>query len=159
MKYLLIGCNGKMGKSITKLASNFKDEIECGIDLLQTETTFPVYNSIENISGSFDAVIDFSSQDSHVQYINYAKRMRLPYAIFSTNIDDKTNEAIIDASNKIPILKCSNSSAGANTMFELTQICCKNLKDAETVLTEYHHKNKKDAPSGTAKTLLNIIFI
>ena len=53
---------------------------------------------------------------------------------------------------------CSNASVGVNLMFKVADLIAENANHADFVLTEYHHKQKIDSPSGTARNLLQILL-
>ena len=66
--------------------------------------------------------------------------------------------AILKASSKIPVILASNFSAGVNTLFWLTRKAAEILgPDFDLEVVEMHHRLKKDAPSGTAKSLVEIL--
>ncbi len=158
MKFLLIGCNGKMGKTISKLVEKYNDIIVCGLDTYQNEEhNFKIYQNIFEVTEDFDAIIDFSTTDDHSNFINYAVMKNIPYGLFSTIVNEKTKKTLNDASKHIPILFCKNASTGINLLYELIEICAKSLGNPQTIIQEYHHKQKLDKPSGTAKEIENIL--
>ena len=57
----------------------------------------------------------------------------------------------------VPAVISSNFSVGVNIFWQLVRESAKLLKDYDIEVIEAHHRNKKDAPSGTAKTILQII--
>ena len=78
--------------------------------------------------------------------------------IGTTGFSDNGTKQIEDASNEIPIVFSPNMSLGVNILFRLTEIATKILaKDFDIEIFEAHHRFKKDAPSGTAKKLLEIV--
>ncbi len=157
MRFLLIGCNGKMGKTIIKLAQEYDDVIVCGIDLVDENLFFKTYTNTSQIEEEVDAVIDFSTTENHVEFITFAKERNIPYGLFSTIVNDETKKVLNESSKYIPILHCNNASVGINLLYELLEICALKLPKCDTIIQEYHHKEKIDTPSGTAKELEKIL--
>lgn len=157
MKFLLIGCNGKMGKAIINLADEYNDQIVCGIDTTKQLNSFPTYINSKNIEENFDAIIDFSTTFEHSEFIHLATTKNVPYALFSTTANNSTLTNLKVASKTIPVLHCSNTSLGVNLLFELIEKCSSTLKKCEVIIQEYHHKFKLDKPSGTAKQIEKIL--
>lgn len=162
MKFLLIGCNGKMGSQIIDaLKDNDSDKIVAGIDLnLKSKSrNFPVYNDIHNITEEVDGIIDFSTCENRKEYIIFAQNKKLPYGCFSTICSDADKDLFHKLAKTSPVLLCKNTSLGVNTLYKLVEIASKSLPKADVVLTEYHHKAKFDSPSGTAKNIEQIFTL
>ena len=157
MKFLLIGCNGKMGKTIINLAREYDDIIVCGIDTKDLNLNFKTYLSTEEVKEDFDAIIDFSTTENHVKYINLALARNVPYGLFSTLANQETKSHLKKAGQFIPILFCKNESFGVNILYELINICANNINDCDAIIQEYHHKQKLDKPSGTAREIERIL--
>lgn len=157
MKFLLIGCNGKMGKTIINLAKEYNDVIICGIDTSNMNLDFNTYLSVDDVVEDFDAIIDFSTTENHINFINLALNRKVPYGLFSTLSNDLTRELLKKASVEIPILFCKNASLGVNILYELINICASKIDTCEAIIQEYHHREKLDKPSGTAKEIEKIL--
>ncbi len=157
MKFLLIGCNGKMGKTIIKLANEYKDIIVCGIDTEKFDLKFKTYLYPEEIEENFDAIIDFSTTEDHTPYIDLALNRNVPYGLFSTLTNENTKNKLKTASEHIPILFCKNASLGVNVLYEMINICASKIDKCDAIIQEYHHKEKLDKPSGTAKEIEKIL--
>ncbi|MCK4882699.1 MAG: 4-hydroxy-tetrahydrodipicolinate reductase, partial [Candidatus Omnitrophica bacterium] len=77
--------------------------------------------------------------------------------IGTTGLTPEQIEKIKSAAEQIPIVFASNMSVGVNILFKLTQIAAEKTGTSYTInISEAHHVHKKDAPSGTAKTLAEI---
>lgn len=145
MKWIVIGAAGKMGKIVCDFLREKKEEV-CEIDLASIE-----------IFEQADIIIDFSTAESREKYIKFAIDKKIPYACFATGLCKKDEEMLKELSQNAPVLMCPNASKGIQTMFETTKIASKMMPEAEIILQEYHHKRKKDSPSGTAKVILDIL--
>ncbi len=157
MKFLLIGCNGKMGKTISKIAKEHEDIIVCGVDLTCEKQNFKTYTNINQVTEELDAIIDFSTTENHIEFISFAQSRNLPYGLFSTVVNNDTKHFMKEASKFIPILFCKNASIGVNLLYEMLETCASKIPSCETIIQEYHHRQKIDKPSGTAKDIENIL--
>ena len=146
MRIVLIGAKGRMGQEVCRVARGRKDNIVLMVD-----------KDDKLIKVDADVIIDFSTCDDRCEFIEYAKKNFMPYCCFATAISQKDRVLLANLSNNVPVLLCSNASLGMNVMFEVVDIMCKKLSNTDIVVTEYHHKNKKDCPSGTALKLQKII--
>ena len=104
-----------------------------------------------------DVIIDFSHFSRIPNMLNFAVNNNIPIVICTTGYDDKILSQIKEASSKIPILLSSNTSIGINLMNDLVSKMAENLNGFDIEIIETHHNKKVDSPSGTAKTLFNII--
>ena len=157
---LLNGCNGKMGQEIVKQSLKISDiQIVAGIDKNDLgDNKFPVYLKPEDITERIDAIIDFSIPDASINMLTYAKSKHIPIVIATTGFSDEQINIIEETSKELPIFKSSNMSLGINLMIKLVQEATKILQnDYDIEIIEKHHRNKIDAPSGTALMLANSI--
>lgn len=104
-----------------------------------------------------DVIIDFSYFSRIPNMLEFAVDKNIPIVICTTGYDDKILNQIKEASSKIPILLSSNTSIGINLMNDLVAKMTSNLDNFDIEIIETHHNKKADSPSGTAKTLFNII--
>ena len=104
-----------------------------------------------------DIIIDFSHFSRIPNMLNFAVNNNIPIVICTTGYDDKILNQIKEASLKIPILLSSNTSIGINLMNDLVSKMAQSLENFDIEIMETHHNKKVDSPSGTAKTLFNII--
>ena len=150
MNIALIGY-GKMGKAIEEIASQRGHEIVLKIDIDNTSE----FNQA-NLSKA-DAAIEFSSPHSAFNNVMKCLQFRIPVVCGSTGWLDKYEEAkkyCIDTNGAF--LYSSNYSIGVNIFFELNKRLADLMashNEYNVSMTEIHHTQKKDAPSGTAITL------
>ena len=149
MKIILIGSDGRMGREIQNLVN--EEKIDKIVALVDENKPLPKKNV------KADCIIDFSSAKDRTNYFEYSKKYQIPYACFSTNLSEQDEKGLLDLKYFVPTLKCQNASDGVKLLYDLTQSCAKTLKNSQALITEVHHKNKKDSPSGTAKQLENIL--
>ena len=147
---LLIGAAGRMGKTIIKLAkADPAIEIAAQCDL---------GDSIEPAIKSCDVVIDFSNPDAITEICRAVLQHGKSLVIGTTGHSQKQRQLIEDAARSLPIVLASNFSVGVNVLFWLTRKAAELIgQEFNPEIIETHHKMKKDAPSGTAKTLAEIL--
>lgn len=105
-----------------------------------------------------DGLLDFSSPSATMMILDAALEASKPLVIGTTGLDDGHILRIKKAAEKIPLLQAPNMSAGVNLLFRLTELAAGVLREGFDVeVFEAHHRLKKDAPSGTAKRLIEII--
>jgi 4-hydroxy-tetrahydrodipicolinate reductase len=104
-------------------------------------------------------IIDFTVHSFTARVVEAALRHGTRLVIGTTGHSDEQRALIRDAAKTIPVVCSSNYSVGVNTLFWLTRRAARILTqdrfDMEVV--EMHHRHKIDAPSGTARTLLEIL--
>lgn len=161
---LLSGCNGKMGKAVTKSVADSADcEIVGGIDIFsESLSNYPVFSTpakiTNNITEKADVIIDFSNPAALSGLLEYAVKNSIPAVISTTGLSDAQINLIKDASKKIPVFFSANMSLGVNLVCELAKKAANVLGDAFDIeIIEMHHNQKIDAPSGTALMIADSI--
>jgi 4-hydroxy-tetrahydrodipicolinate reductase len=150
VRVLLIGAAGRMGKTVLDLAQSDREiEIAAQCDL---------GDSIEPAMKSCDVAIDFSQADSMDEICRAALKYGKSLVVGTTGHSQHQRKTIEETAHSVPIVLASNFSVGVNVLFWLTQKAAELLgTDFNPEIVETHHKMKKDAPSGTAKTLAEIL--
>jgi 4-hydroxy-tetrahydrodipicolinate reductase len=152
VRVLLIGAAGRMGKTVLDLAQGDREiEIAAQCDL---------GDSIEQATKTCDVAIDFSQAGSIDEICRAALRHGTSLVIGTTGHSQRQRKTIEETADSVPIVLASNFSVGVNVLFWLTQKAAELLgSDFNPHIVETHHKMKKDAPSGTAKTLAEILKV
>ena len=152
MRVLQIGAAGRMGKTVLDLAQSDREiEIAAQCDL---------GDAIEPAMKNCDVAIDFSQADSIDEVCRAASQHGKSLVIGTTGHSQQQRKTIEDAAHSVPIVLASNFSVGVNVLFWLTQKAAELLdSDFNPEIVETHHKMKKDAPSGTAKTLAEFLRV
>jgi 4-hydroxy-tetrahydrodipicolinate reductase len=163
LRVLLIGAAGRMGKTIVDLARS-----EPNLEIVaQCDLGDAIGPAIKNC----DVAIDFSHADAIEEICRAALLATASpsgggqnrpasggLVIGTTGHSPAQRELIKKTAQIVPIVFASNFSVGVNTLFALTQNAGKILSDEFGIeIIETHHRMKKDAPSGTAKTLAEIL--
>jgi 4-hydroxy-tetrahydrodipicolinate reductase len=105
-----------------------------------------------------DGVIDFSGPAATMKLMKILSELKKPVVIGTTGFSEADVTEIRSYSEKIPVIHSPNMSLGVNLLFKLTEIASMALTtEYDVEIFEAHHRFKKDAPSGTAKRLLEIV--
>ena len=150
MNLLIYGIKGYMGRTIEELAK--EDDYWKSIRGLSRESLdFPK-------DMNYDVLIDFTHESSLENVLRIGLEEKLPLIIGTTGYDKEQIEKIRKASETIPILYGTNMSLGMNLLFKLVEETARVLKDRVDIeVVESHHNRKKDAPSGSAVTIVESI--
>src|SRR5262245_39360833 len=150
VRVLLVGAAGRMGKTVRELAQNDQD--------IQIAAECDLGDSIERAMKNCDVAIDFSQADSIDQICSAALQSGKSLVIGTTGQSQQQRKMIEETARSVPIVFASNFSVGVNVLFWLTRKAAELLSpDFNPEIVETHHEMKKDAPSGTAKTLAEIL--
>jgi len=150
VRVLLIGAAGRMGKTIIDLAT--------GASKIDIIAPCDVADPIEPLMKNCDVAIDFSHADAITEICRAALQHRKPLVIGTTGHSNEQQRIIEDTARSVPIVFASNFSVGVNVLFWLTRKAAEQLgPDFTAQIVETHHKMKKDSPSGTAKTLAEVL--
>ena len=159
-RILLSGCCGKMGRNVISVVNGRKDcEIVAGIDIVDDSTLgFPVFQNYGEVNVKADVIIDFSNPALLSDMLAFAVNTNTAVVLATTGYNEVDDKMIEDYARFVPIFKSSNMSEGVSVMLSLIRKALPMLVDWDIEIVEKHHKHKKDAPSGTAKMMVNEVL-
>jgi len=149
-KIIISGAKGRMGQTLVACAERNPQlqvigQIDLGDDLL------PLIKETE-------VVIDFSFHDATARFASVCAEHKKALVIGTTGHSDAEKSQISNLKFEIPMVWASNYSTGVNTLFWLTRKAAEILgPNFDLEVVEMHHRMKKDAPSGTAAALAEIL--
>lgn len=148
-----------MGKEVISSLENSENlKFVCGLDRQEGEFLgVPVYSNPEKITEKIDVIIDFSHVHSTLKVVEFAKEKHIPIVIATTGFNVTQEKIIEEYSKDLPIFKSANMSFDINLMCKVVAELAPILANSDIEITETHHRNKVDAPSGTALLLANSI--
>ncbi|TGL12567.1 4-hydroxy-tetrahydrodipicolinate reductase [Leptospira meyeri] len=174
IKVGVIGAGGRMGKAIIQVLSLSKKSelsaavvregaVYAGFDSGNhagiKETGILLSTDLQKACESSDVLIDFSTHTGFETILNAALANKKPLVIGTTGLTDSDKALIQSAATSIPIVFSPNMSVGVNLLFKLTEITAKVLdEDFDVEVLDIHHRHKKDAPSGTAMYLKEVLL-
>lgn len=141
IRLAVTGAQGRMGR--------------CVLGLAGTDARFEIVARLERDSPkrlpACDVLIDFTDASGTAQWLELCIQGRVAMVIGATGQDEHVLAEIRAAAKVIPIVKAANFSFGVQTMLEAAALIARELGEAYDVeIVETHHRNKLDAPSGTA---------
>jgi len=170
---VVAGIGGRMGSRIAQLvrdtggielAGGFEySEHPCvGKDLSEAigggRTGKTVVGSMQEALHQADLVIDFTSAAASIQHLQLAASKRIPMVVGSTGFTPDQMAEALELSSRCPCVITPNMSIGVNILFKVVADVARMLgSDFDVEIVEAHHRFKKDAPSGTALKLAQII--
>jgi 4-hydroxy-tetrahydrodipicolinate reductase len=163
VKLGISGICGRMGRRILNLAKADQEfEIVLGLERRGHPDIGKMIEGVEIISEpgtikSCDCLIEFSSPQASLEHLSHLVRFKKCTVIGTTGFTREEVEEIKNAALSIPIVFSPNMSVGVNLLFKLIRQSANILKDYAVYIEEAHHIHKKDAPSGTAKKIANIL--
>lgn len=151
MNKLFLAGTGKMGQMIAGLAK------EQGIEVVGTADV-NIVDALKSAMVQADAVIDFSHRDMLEPLAEFVKRNRLPLVCGTTGLEEHHRAILKELSCEAPVLYSANFSVGIAVLRRVAAQAAAALgEDFDIEIVETHHNQKVDAPSGTAKILLDAV--
>jgi 4-hydroxy-tetrahydrodipicolinate reductase len=150
VKIIICGAKGRLGRALVSCAQadpelQLVGEIDQGDDLAK-------------VVARADAIIDFSVREATVMVAKLAADHNKALVIGTTGHDESEKAALRGLTRTIPVVWSANFSTGVNALFWITRKVAEIVgNNWEVEVVETHHTAKKDAPSGTAKTLQEIL--
>jgi len=172
VKVAILGCSGRRGRNLIQAAiehesielvggsvrptSSFVDfdlgEL-AGIGAIGSKTSVDLNELLEA-----DVFIDFKSIETTLENIEWCKQHNKALVIGTTGFNDQQVAEIQQAGESIPVILAPNTSVGVNLLFKLLEITSKAIGEHTDIeIFEAHHRFKKDAPSGTAVKMGQVI--
>jgi 4-hydroxy-tetrahydrodipicolinate reductase len=149
VRVLLLGAKGRMGQAIAAAAPKARIEITAGLD---------IGDDIGKGIRDCDVVIDFSHPNASSELGRACAEAKMPAVIGTTGHSNEERAAVEKLALSVPVVLSPNFSVGVNALFWLTRKAAQMLGDGfDLEITEMHHRLKKDAPSGTARKLAEIL--
>jgi 4-hydroxy-tetrahydrodipicolinate reductase len=149
-KVIITGSQGRMGQALVACARHFR--------ALEVVAQVGRGDDLAAVIGQADAVIDFSTHTATLEIARLCAKHKKALVIGTTGHSEADAKEIRKLAKKIPVVWASNFSTGVNTLFWLTRKAAEILgPDFDLEVVEMHHRLKKDAPSGTARTLAEIL--
>ena len=172
-KILVIGIAGRMGKTIAECIEDTEGvELDGGTEQNGSPNLGKDIGEVAGIGNkgvavsdnlitaleNCDVVIDFTTPESSLQTMKVCAEQGSAVIVGTTGFSTGQRGEIEQLGKKIPCVVAPNMSIGVNVLFKLVADAARVLGDAYDVeIVEAHHKFKKDAPSGTAVRISEIV--
>lgn len=161
IRVAVAGCAGRMGSAVVDAVTASDDmEVVCGIDPhgAEPEGAFPVFASVAEALDAVDAdvLVDFTQPSVVAGNLAVALPAGVDCVVGTTGLSNETLEQLAaDAAPGTCLFYAPNFTTGAVLMMEFAKAAAPYFPEAEVI--EFHHCNKKDAPSGTAVRTAQLI--
>ena len=164
IKLGITGACGKMGRRIYELAGLDKDlEVALALEKKGTPLIGKDLGKIKvssNLDGLFlvDVLVDFTLPEAVDTHLDYVAKYKKALVLGTTGLTEAQKSKVEEIAKIVPVVFTPNMSVGINVLFSMLPEMAKKLgPDYSVEIIEAHHKAKKDAPSGTAKKLAEVI--
>ena len=161
LRLAVTGAGGRMGRAVIEAAAD-REGVAVAVAVNRTAVE-PVAGVAVDAADDLpallaseapDALVDFTGPDSAVAYAETCADAGVPMVTGTTGFDDDQLGRLRDASDAIPVLKASNFARGVAALRRAVREAAAALPGYDVELTETHHNGKRDAPSGTAKSIV-----
>jgi 4-hydroxy-tetrahydrodipicolinate reductase len=164
IKVVVCGASGRMGQTIGRMVNesgdlelvggiNLKPGSFFGVEIVETKNAEALLKKTRA-----DVLIDFTIASAAVGNVQMAARNNCALVVGTTGINaDQRAEIEKAIYGHVPAVISSNFSIGVSIFLQIVRESAKLLKDYDIEVLEAHHRNKKDAPSGTAKSILQVL--
>ena len=162
LRIAVTGAGGRMGREVIGAATARKD-VTVAVAVNRTATG-PVAgvevgdaDRLDELLAESDAdvLIDFTGPASAVAYAETAAKAGVAVVTGTTGFDSGETARLRTASERVPLLKASNFARGLAALRRAVREAVAAVPGYDVELTETHHDGKRDAPSGTARTILD----
>jgi 4-hydroxy-tetrahydrodipicolinate reductase len=149
-RLIINGAKGRMGHALIEAAAALKLPVAAALD---------AGGDLAAALEQADVVVDFSHHSATPRLIELAAAKQKALVIGTTGHPAAEKTKLLAAAARVPTVWAGNFSVGVNLLFALTARAASVLgDDYDAELVEMHHRHKKDAPSGTAARLLELIL-
>ncbi|MBZ2169021.1 4-hydroxy-tetrahydrodipicolinate reductase [Marinobacter sp. F4216] len=173
MRVGIIGAAGRMGKVLIE-AVDGTDGLELGAAIVEPGSTLvgadagevagigrlgvTLAGSLDDARDDFDVLIDFTFPDLALANAEFCKKNGKKLVIGTTGMSEAEKEQLAQAAETVPMVFAPNMSVGVNVALNLLRTAAQALGDDYDVeIIEAHHRHKKDAPSGTALRMGEVV--
>lgn len=174
IRVAIAGVAGRMGKTLVEAvqlsseqiavsagsvlaqdpALNMDIGLQAGLNALGIKTV----TDLKLVEDKFDVLIDFTERDATLDHLELCVQNKTAMVIGTTGFSDDDKEQIEAAGAQIPIVFAPNMSVGVNLCLKLLATAARVLgEDFDVEIMEAHHRFKKDAPSGTALRMGEVV--
>jgi 4-hydroxy-tetrahydrodipicolinate reductase len=173
VKIAVAGAAGRMGGRITAISKEYeglqlagaferKGHKDVGKDVGTLvgigNTGITLVDSLESIIDNVDVIVSFTTVEASKEHLRLATSKSKAMVIGTTGFTKDDLKEVVQLTKKIPCVMASNMSMGVNLLLKVLQDIARVLGDTYDVeIIEAHHRMKKDAPSGTALKMAQVI--
>jgi 4-hydroxy-tetrahydrodipicolinate reductase len=164
LRIAVTGATGQMGQAVVEAAA------ERGVEVAPAVNRAPDTETVAGVAvrpaadlpallaeQQPDALVDFTGPASSVGYVRACADHGVPAVVGTTGFDDEQERTLAAAAEDVAVLRAANFSRGVVALERAVRAAVRALPGYDIEVTETHHNRKRDAPSGTARELLNAV--
>lgn len=154
VRILLCGASGRMGSAVASAAAH-EASVRIVARYARGEDTAAGVQALASIGAApdFDVALDFSRPEALAAVLGLCVERRRPLVSGTTGLDLQQIAELQSAAEHVAVLTAANFSLGVAVLEELVERAARALPDWDCDIVEAHHRDKRDAPSGTALML------
>ncbi|MGL4767131.1 MAG: 4-hydroxy-tetrahydrodipicolinate reductase [Formosimonas sp.] len=172
MKLVIAGATGRMGRMLIETALATDGVVLHGAldspsstaigrdagEFLGQTTGVLISNDVDAVLAGADCLIDFTRPEATLGYLDACVRQQVNAVIGTTGFDEAGKATIAHAAQSIGVVFAPNMGVGVNATLKIIELAAKILKTGYDIeIIEAHHRNKVDAPSGTALKMGEVV--
>jgi len=165
LKVVVAGAGGKMGQAlIESVLADASLQLAAALDAKASPAVgrkvggITVTSDVRKAVAAGDVLIDFTRPEGTLEHLGRCAELGKAIVIGTTGIPAPLRKSILQAGRRIPIAMSPNFAVGVNAVFKLAEVAAGILgDDFDVEIVEAHHRQKVDAPSGTALKLGEIV--
>jgi 4-hydroxy-tetrahydrodipicolinate reductase len=164
IRVIVCGAAGRMGQAVIDLAREQTDiDIIAGVErgdhaqVGKHVHDIPVVDDIRSVIDRADCVVDFTHREVTFRILDSIDDHPVAFVSGTTGFSEDDHETMRAYAGKRPLLWAPNMSPGINHLYYLTEQSAVLLPDYDIEIVETHHRHKKDAPSGTARRIADLV--
>lgn len=173
LRIAITGAAGRMGRSLMEACVQTEGVqlgaaiVRAGSSLIganagelisESAVNVRISDNLESVVNDFDVLIDFTSPEATLENLVICRQNGKKMVIGTTGFNDDQKQQIKLAANDIAICFAPNMSVGVNLCLKLLETAAKIMGDEFDIeIVEAHHRFKKDAPSGTALRMGEVV--
>lgn len=172
VRVAIAGAAGRMGRTLVEAVAHSEaglqltaaivlaDDPALGMDagLLAMGSPLGVMTTADLAGAEFDVLIDFTSPAASLAHLALCQQRQKALVLGTTGFSEAQKQQIAAAGSTIPVVFAPNMSVGVNLCLKLLEQAAQVLgDDVDIEITEAHHRFKKDAPSGTALAMGEVV--
>ncbi|MBW0278277.1 4-hydroxy-tetrahydrodipicolinate reductase [Shewanella xiamenensis] len=173
VRVAIVGAGGRMGRTLIESAYR-QEHIRLGAAIERSGSSLIgvdagelvgvgklnviIMDSLDYATDDFDVLIDFTAPEASIVHLDWCVRHKKAMVIGTTGFNHAQKEQINAFAEQTPVVMAPNMSVGVNLMWKLLELAAEVMGDYTDIeIIEGHHRYKKDAPSGTALKMGEVI--
>ncbi len=173
IRVAIAGATGRMGRALIE-ATLTHPQLALGVAIVRSESSLigcdagelvglpkcgvTLTSDLTEVANDFDCLIDFTSPESALSLARQCQQLEKTMVVGTTGLSEEQLQQLAEIAQNIPMVFAPNMAVGVNLMFRLLEIAAGVMGQyCDIEIQETHHRFKKDAPSGTAMRMGQVI--